>query len=53
MVEEALACHLSSLERHGDPIPDDTDTFTVEMGDATDAVIYRVTVRDREAEPVA
>lgn len=53
MVEEALRCHLGSLQEHGDPIPPDSDTFTVEMGDATDAVIYRVTVGEPEAATVA
>jgi len=53
MVEEALRCHLASLEKHGDPIPPDSDTFTVDMGDATDALIYKVTVREREAAFVA
>jgi len=48
MVEEALRCHLASLEENGEPIPEDTDTFTVEMGDATDAIIYRVTVGEQE-----
>jgi predicted RNase H-like HicB family nuclease len=48
MVAEAIRCHVDSLEAHGDRIPSDTDTFTVEMGEATDAVIYRVAVPGRE-----
>jgi len=44
MVEEAMQCHLESLQAHGDPIPPDTSTFEVDMGDATDAVIYKVTL---------
>jgi len=53
MVEEAIRCHLASLREHGEPIPADTETFTVEMGDATDAVIYKVAVREQEGIPVA
>jgi hypothetical protein len=53
MVEEALHTHISSLETHGDPIPADTESFTVDMGDAVDGVIYKVKVADREAVAVA
>ena len=53
MVEEALRCHLASLQQHGAPIPPDVERFTVEMGDATDAVIYRLTVDDLQAAQVA
>ena len=50
MVEDALQLHLESLEAHGDPIPSDPTAFEVDMGDAADAVIYKVTVgRPREA----
>jgi predicted RNase H-like HicB family nuclease len=52
-VEEAIRCHLASLKKHGKPAPDDTDVFEVDMGDATDAVIYKVTVGDPEAVAVA
>ena len=44
-VEEALGSHLESLAAHGDTIPDDATSFTVEMGDAVDAVIYKIGVR--------
>ena len=53
MIEEALRCHLGALEEHGDPVPPDTETLTVEMGDATDAGIYKVSVGDQEGERVA
>jgi antitoxin HicB len=53
MVEEALSCHLGSLEAHGDPIPPDPESFTVVMGDALDALVYRVTVPRQEEAQVA
>jgi len=53
MVEEALQLHLESLAAHGDPIPADSSSFEVEMGDATDAVIYKVTVGERQEVSVA
>jgi antitoxin HicB len=52
MVEEALRCHLASPRQHGEPVPPDSDHLTIDMGDATDAVIYRVTVDGVEAAPV-
>ena len=51
MIEEAIQLYLESLEAHGQPIPEDTDTFTVEMGDAPEASIHKLTVR--KAVPVA
>ena len=53
MVEEAIECHLEVLNKHGDPVPDDVETFTVDMGDAKDALAYRVSVGAPEAVPVA
>ena len=53
MVEEAIECHLEVLQDHGDPVPEDLGTFTVDMGDAKDALAYRVTIGEREAAPVA
>jgi len=44
MIEEALQCHLESLSVHGDPLPDDVTSFTLEMGDASEAHVYRVTI---------
>jgi hypothetical protein len=33
---------VESLEAHGDPIPEYLETFEVEMGEATEAVVYSV-----------
>lgn len=52
-VEEAIRSHLASLEKHGEPIPPDTESFDVDMGDATDALIYKLSLEDQEAVPVA
>ena len=41
-VEEAIRCHVASLQKHGEAIPPDTELFEVDMGDATDALIYRL-----------
>ena len=44
MVEEALAGYIQCSREHGDPLPADDDAFTIEMGDATEAHVYMVTV---------
>lgn len=44
MVRQALCCHLASLCAHGDCVPDDVTSFTLEMGDASEAHVYRVTI---------
>jgi predicted RNase H-like HicB family nuclease len=52
-IEEALTCHLETLQAAGEPIPSDPAAFTFEMGDALDAVVYRVSVPRQEAARVA
>jgi predicted RNase H-like HicB family nuclease len=53
-VEEALAGHIECMRRHGDLVPADSETFTVDMGDATEAHVYEVTVpAEEEAASVA
>jgi antitoxin HicB len=44
MVEEAIELHLEALQAHGEPVPQDTRTFTVDMGDATHTATDEVTV---------
>lgn len=46
MVDEAIRLHLESLQAHGDPVPTDVDTIAVELGDAIEASISRVTIRE-------
>jgi len=44
--KEAIQCHLESLEKHGEPIPRDVNTVTFEWDEGTEALVYRVTVRE-------
>jgi len=41
---EAIECHLESLHAHGDPIPEDVESCSVNVRDTREAVIYKVTV---------
>ena len=49
MVEDAIECHLAVLQKHGVEAPGDVMRFEVDMGDAKDAVAYRVTAREAVA----
>lgn len=51
MVQEALAGYIECRREHGTPLAPDTDTFTVDMGDAAEAHVYVVTVPESEAVP--
>lgn len=51
--QEAIRCHIASLQRHGRPIPRDVETVAFEWGDSQEAYAYKVTVREQEAAPVA
>jgi predicted RNase H-like HicB family nuclease len=42
MVEEALRCHLASMREDGEPIPPETNTFSIDMGEASDGFIFRL-----------
>ncbi len=53
MAEEAAALYVESLAAHGQPIPADPDSFTVEVGDATAATVHHITIGLEEAAPVA
>ena len=52
MIEEALTGHIECLRDHGEPVPEDVETFPLDMGDATEAHVYSVTVEEKEAIPV-
>jgi len=49
MAKEAMVCYLESLAKHGEPLPPDVETVTFEWGDATEALVYKVTVREAVA----
>jgi len=53
MAQEAIRCHLSSLRKHGEPIPEDVHEVTFDWGDAAEALAYKVAVHEREALAVA
>ena len=49
MVEDAIQLYLEALRDAGRPIPEDTSTFTIEMGDAAEAFVCKVTVGEAVA----
>ena len=46
MAREAILCHTESLAQHGEPLPADVETVTFEWGDATEALVLKVAVRE-------
>jgi predicted RNase H-like HicB family nuclease len=46
MAQEAIRLFLEHLQAHGKPIPPDVASVTVALGDAVDAEVYRVAVRE-------
>jgi antitoxin HicB len=44
MAREAISCHLASLEKHGEQVPDDLVQVTFAWGDSQVAHAYKVTV---------
>ena len=51
MPRDAMEGYLVSLEKHGEPFPPDVGTITFDWDEGTEAVVYRIAVR--EAAPVA
>ena len=49
MAEEVIALFLESLRDRGRPIPDDVKSFTLALGNATEARVYRIALRDKAA----
>ena len=48
MAEEAIEAYLEGLEYLGKPFPPDVPSVTVELDDALEATVYRVSVRREE-----
>jgi len=48
--EEAIACYLGSLRKHGEAIPREGDTITISTENLTEALVYRVRVVVEEAQ---
>lgn len=51
MAEDAIRLFVESLQAHGKPVAPDVDTVAFDLGDAREAFVYKVTVR--ETVPVA
>ena len=49
MAQDAIQGYVSVLEEDGDPIPPDVDTVAFDWGDAREALVYKVTVREAVA----
>jgi predicted RNase H-like HicB family nuclease len=46
MAEEVIALYLESLRDRGKSIPEDVETFSMDMGEATEALVCRLTVKE-------
>ena len=42
MVEEAMQCHVASLQAHGDTLPTDVAKVSFDLEDASEALVYRI-----------
>ncbi len=51
--QEAMQCHLESLDKHDEPMPNDVTTVEFEWGESAEALVYRVNVVMPEAATVA
>jgi hypothetical protein len=41
MAQEAIAAFVGSLRMDGEDVPEEVTRFEIELGDATEAVVYR------------
>ena len=48
MAKGAILCHIRSLEKHHEPVPEDLGTVVFDWGDSQEALAYRVRVPLRE-----
>ena len=49
MVDEAILAYLDGLEALGQAVPGDVPQVTFDLGEATEASVYRVTVAEEAA----
>ena len=49
MAEDVIRLYLQVLEEDGKPTPPDTPNVSVDMREATEALVYRLTVREAAA----
>jgi len=46
MAEDAIQGYVAVLEEDGDPVPADIPQVVLDLGDATEALVYKLTVRE-------
>ena len=46
MAEEAIAAYLDGVEALGKAVPSDVETVTLNLGESSEAAVYRVAVRE-------
>ena len=46
MAEEAILAHIDGLEELEKPVPPDVEIVTFELGEATEAAVYKVTIEE-------
>jgi len=46
MAEEVIGLFVESLRDRGEPVPEDTETVTFDLRNGTEAVVYRLTVKE-------
>jgi len=46
MAEEAILAHIDGLKELEKPVPPDAEIVTFELGEATEAAVYRVTIEE-------
>jgi len=49
MVKEAILAYFDGLQELGRPVPPDVQPVTFDLGDATEASVYRVSVKEAAA----
>jgi len=49
MAREAIQGVVEVMQEHGDPIPPDNPSVTVDMTEAAEAFVYRLTIREAAA----
>jgi antitoxin HicB len=53
MVNDAIRLYLESIRADGKQMPPDVARFTLDMGEGTEAAVYKVSIDIEETAPVA
>jgi len=51
MAEEAILAYLDGLQALGEPLPSDAQAVTIDLGEAAEASVYRLTVQQEAPVP--